>query len=94
MHLRDQWRLLDRRTLKHGLVVSVVQHLLGLHGEHTGCCVVEGFRASSHTPEAVVRCDTLESVLLSEMVLDIAATEERVHALASASAAVGRPRSF
>ena len=56
--------------------------------------MVEGFRASSHTPKAMVWCDPLESVLLSEMVLDIAATKERVHALASASTAVGRPRSF
>ena len=94
MHLRDQRGLLDRRPLKHGLVISVVQHLLGLHREHAGCCMVEGFRASSHTPEAMVWRDTLESVLLSEMVLDITATEERVHALASASTAVGRPRSF
>ena len=94
MHLRDQRGLLDWRTLKHGLVISVVQHLLGLHREHTGCCMVEGFRASSHTPKAMVWCDPLESVLLSEMVLDIAATKERVHALASASTAVGRPRSF
>ena len=94
MHLWDQRWLLDRRTLKHGLVISVVQHLLGLHREHTGCCMVEGFRASSDAPEAMVWCNTLESVLLPEMVLDIAATEERVHALASAPTAVRRPRCF
>ena len=94
LHLRDQRWLLDRRTLKHGLVIPVVQHLLRLHREHTGCCMVERFRASSDTPEAMVRCNTLESVLLSEMVLDITATKERVHALASASTAVGRPRCF
>ena len=77
LHLGEERWLLDWRTLDHRLVVSVIQHLLGLHSKNAGCCIVQRVGASSNTSKTrrILR-NTLQSVLFLEVVFDFAASKE------------------